>query len=150
MTCCFLCCCKQKVARVCLHMWSFLLFLSGIFTIYISICLFLKIDILGGIASTKGDGTGLENDGPKMKVRNINYFDSYVHTGTLICGVLAIMLSILGCCTSISRDRCFVGILSLFSFLLLVVFGFFGGVMTTLHWHSDNFIDYYCSENQLI
>lgn len=136
MTCCCLCFCKQKVARVCLHTWSILLFLSGIFTIYISICLFLKIEILGGIASTKGEGDGLENEDSK-KVRNINYFDSYVHTGTLICGVLAIMLSILGCCTSISRDRCFVGILSVFSFLLLVVFGFFGGVMITLNSHSD-------------
>ena len=96
MFCCFLCCCKRKASKVCMNIHSTLLFLSGAFTIYVSICLFFNIQLLGGVLRTEEE----KQDDSKI------YFNSYIHMFIFVSGILALIMSLLGCCTSRVSEKC--------------------------------------------
>jgi len=97
-------------------MWflSILLFLAGAFTIYISVMLFLNKDVLWGVINMQNPISQTDH--------GTQYFESIFHVAFFIIGLIGIILSLLGCCTAKTRDRCSVCCFSITGFIIFVVF----------------------------
>lgn len=132
--------------------FSFLLFLTGAFTIYISVCLFLNVQLLGGILkNNQTDPVNTDNNSSsedQIKSEEI-YFNSYIHMFIFLSGILALIVSFLGCCTSRVHDRCCVLSFTVVISAILVVFTAFGLLMLSIHLQSHDFVKNYCSESDL-
>ena len=128
MFCCFLCCCKQQVSKYCMSFYSFLLFLSGGFTIYVAVCLFLNVELLGGLLKKEE-----ETADPQETEKKPVYLNSYIHMFIFISGVCGLIVALLGCCTSRVTGKCCV---ISFTVLLLAFFSVFtiaGLLMISIH-----------------
>ena len=142
MFCCFLPCCKQRVSKVCMSTFSVLLFLAGGFVIYISICLFFNFQLLGG-ALNKADASATDSETKAV------YLNSYVHFGILLSGILAIIMALLGCCTSRVSDKCCVSCYTLLLLAFLGGYTIFGLLMTMLALKDATFVGTLCSQKEI-
>lgn len=114
MFCCFLCCCRQKVTKCSMWVLSIFLFLASSFTIYISVMLFKNKDILWGVTPMTNPISETDHGG--------QYFKSIFHVIFFIVGLIGIVLSLLGCCTAKTRDRCSVCCFTVTGFILFLGF----------------------------
>lgn len=103
---------------------SSILFLSGAFTIYVAICLFLDIELLGGI---------LRPEGSEQDELTKIYFNSYIHMFVFASGITALIIAILGCCASKVNDKCCITCFSVILIGLFLVFTAFGIIMIAIH-----------------
>ena len=90
----------------------------------------MQYEILWGIFGQDSDNAEANKD---VEL----YLDSYVNMMTLITGVAALFLSLLGCCTSKSKDRCSVALFTLLSLALFAVFAVISIGTMTLHFWSE-------------
>ena len=141
MFCCFLCCCKQKASKYCMGFNSMLLFLSGAFTIYVSVCLFLNVELLGGILkNANGPSSG---DIQNKQV----YLNSYIHMFIFVSGVLGLIMSLLGCCTSRVSDRCCLSCFTVVLIIFCLVFNIAGIIMVSIHLQTHDYVSNFCSND---
>jgi hypothetical protein len=147
MFCCFLCCCKQKVSQCCMSFYSLLLFLAAAFTIYVSVCLFLNAEPLGGML--KADTSTLTESGSTENANEQLYFNSYIHMFVFVSGVSGLIVSLLGCCTSRVSDRCCVMSYTVLLLAFFGVFAVFGLVAMSIHLQSNEFVKSYCQNSDM-
>ena len=124
MFCCFLCCCKQKVSSGCVALWSVLLFLAGGFTIYVSVCLFLGVEILGGLTKT-GSLTSTNNN-------QTVYLNSYLHMFFLISGIIGVIIGMLGWCTCRAKSICCISFYTIILIIFCALFTIVGLLMISI------------------
>ena len=133
---------------------STLLLIAGVFTIYVSICLFMGAAIFGGAASTEDSsnhGTQIDYDPLDDPVgassASVLFSGSLLHMLTLIAGIVSLAVALLGCCTGKTKDRCSVCCFSTLAFVLFMAFALLAGAMMLLHLQSKELIGYYCQGN---
>lgn len=131
MLCCFLCCLKQRWSIWLLTANSVLLFLAGVFVIYVSICLYNGSTILG---EESGDQSELS-------------LDSYLVIFSMLMGCFALIVAFLGCCTARTRDKCSVFFFTTIAIAFSAIFLFSGSIMMVLHNNEEAFIDKFCSDD---
>ena len=134
MFCCCLCCCKQKVSKKCMTLYSVLLLLSGLFTIYVSACLVLNIEILGGLLGTS-------HSEPVT-----NGLNSYMYMFIFISGVMALIFAMLGICTTKVDDKCCITTMALSLLSMTILFTIVAVVLVILHLKDQPFVSTFCSQ----
>ena len=114
MLACILCCLKQRVAICQMNFYSILLFLSSGFCIYLSVCLYKDLEVLGGL---------LSEEDPETEVKKSSfYFESYINLILLVISIIALILALFGCCTAKTRDCCSVCSFTLLGIVMLTAF----------------------------
>lgn len=144
MFCCFLCCCKQKVSKYCMSFYSLLLFLAGGFTIYVAVCLFLNVELLGGLLKNESE----ESNSDQTEQKPI-YLNSYIHMFIFISGVCALIVALLGCCTSRVTGKCCVLCFTILLLAFFAVFTIAGLLMISIHLQSNEFVKSYCKNSDM-
>ena len=110
--------------------------------------MFLQVDVFGGILNDKNT-----NNIKKNEIINNNdkvYFNSYVHMFIMISGVSAMIMSLIGCCTSKVPDRCCVSVFTIFSTVTLTLFSLFALIMIALNLKNHDFVKTYCKRESVI
>lgn len=77
------------------------------------------------------------------------YLNSYIHMFILLSGITAVVLSLIGCCTSRVHDRCCILCFTIIVLLIFIVFTVFGLLMISINLQSEDFVKNYCSEGGL-
>jgi hypothetical protein len=126
---------------------SFLLFLSGAFTVYVSVCLFLNVELLGG-ALSKAEPPASSTNGAVEADKEL-YFNSYIHMFIFISGICGLIVSLLGCCTSRVSDRCCVMCYTILLVGFCSMFTIFGILMMSIHLQSNDFVKSYCDNSDM-
>lgn len=67
----------------------------------------------------------------------------------LLSGIAAVVLSLIGCCTSRVHDRCCILCFTIIISIIFLVFTVFGLLMISINLQSDDFVKNYCTEGGL-
>lgn len=103
----------------------------GIFSIYVSICIFSDNDILGGLIPINNDNKEDENESAGIL--------QYVF---LVSGLISLTIAFLGCCTGKTKDRCSVGCFSITTLFFCLVFAILSkAVMQVINNYCEGKID---------
>ena len=68
----------------------------------------------------------------------------------MISGLSAMIMALIGCCTSKVPDKCCVSVFTVFSMFTLALFGIFSLIMIALNLKNHAFVKTYCHRESII